>query len=82
MSNDNADFVSVASDPDLFKVRDWLSDLAKVRVIETVVGPYGAIDLHGGTVYFDIGDTVVRTPFGVIVVKTSEYERIKEVYGG
>lgn len=60
----------VNTDNDLFKVSEWAREhgfAGTVRVIETAVGPYGAVD-EGGTTsfWFDVGDglTVV---FGKLV---------------
>lgn len=74
-----ATHISVEADPDLFKVRDWLWDIATVRIVETSVGPYGAVDVYGGTLYFDIGDTVVRVLNTVTVVKTYEFNKLEAV---
>lgn len=68
----------VRQDPDFWEVRRWGSD--SIRVIETVVGPYGAIDQMGGTVYFDIGDVVVKlgTRHYVVVPKVLYQELFME----
>lgn len=57
----------VRQDPDIWKAKQWGSD--SIRVIESVVGPYGAIDQMTGTVYFDVGDVLVKlSPRHYVVV--------------
>jgi hypothetical protein len=52
----------VADESALFEAVRWAAGLdraIKVRVVETEVGPYGAIDQQGTTTWFDIGDVLV-----------------------
>ena len=57
----------IRQDPDIWKAKTWGSD--SIRVVESVVGPYGAIDQMTGTVYFDVGDVVVKfSPRHYVVV--------------
>ena len=59
----------VASDPDLWKAAEWAKEtMANIRIIQTCVGPYGAIDQKGGTMYFDIGDHLVHVLGKVIPI--------------
>jgi hypothetical protein len=50
----------VENDPDVFKAKTWAAEVCKVRVIETPVGVYGALDQGHGTSYFDVGDWLVK----------------------
>lgn len=64
-----SDAFYVEHDPDLWKAQRWASDTCKTRVIETPVGAYGALDQGFGTVYFDVGDWLLRVgPFRQIIV--------------
>lgn len=74
----------IEHDPDLWKAQRWASDVCKVRVIETPVGAYGALDQGFGTTYFDIGDWLVKVgPFRQIVVVARDtiqgLEEVEEV---
>lgn len=61
---------SVESETDLWRAPEWAGRQvtgSKIRIIQTCVGPYGAIDhTGGGTTWFDVGDALV-TVFGRIV---------------
>lgn len=59
----------VATEPDLWKSVQWASETnAQVRVVQTCVGPYGAIDQRDGTTYFDVGDHLVHVLGRLLVV--------------
>lgn len=67
----------VADEPQLFEAVRWAAALDrafKVRVIETVAGPYGAIDQDGTTIYFDTGDTLAFVLDRLVVCKPEFYE--------
>lgn len=64
-----SDAFLIENDPDLWKAERWASDVCKIRVIETPVGAYGALDQGFGTTYFDIGDWLLKIrPFRQVVV--------------
>lgn len=64
-----SDAFFVENDPDLWKAQRWAGDTCKVRLIETPVGAYGALDQGFGTTYFDVGDWLVKLkPYRQIVV--------------
>lgn len=67
----------VESDPDLWKAREWVADTnVTIRVIQTCVGAYGAIDTRSGTLYFDVGDHLVKA-FGSVYVLNGQ--QVKEL---
>lgn len=70
------DLFHIESDPDLFRVRDWAGIGIKTRVIQTVVGPYGALDQRSGTTYFDIGDFLIRDYGQIIVLSAAQGRKI------
>lgn len=55
-----SDAFYVSHDPDLWKAQRWAADVCRVRVIETPVGGYGALDQGFGTTYFDVGDWLLK----------------------
>lgn len=64
-----SDAFFIENDPDLWKARQWAQGSCRIRVIETAVGAYGALDQGFGTTYFDVGDWLVRLlPFHQIIV--------------
>lgn len=64
-----SDAFFVENDPDLWKAQRWAADTCRVRLVETVVGAYGALDQGFGTTYFDVGDWLVKLkPYRQIIV--------------
>lgn len=72
--------LKVDNDPDLWKVRDWAASdtVAKVRVIQTCVNAYGALDQRSGTTYFDVGDTLVKVLGQILVLSQDQVTRYTE----
>lgn len=68
----------VASEPDLFRAVHWAVETpARVRVVNTCVGPYGAIDQgRHGTTWFDVGDHLLYIGNMVVPVKSTEMAAI------
>lgn len=75
-----SDAFFVEHDPDLWKAARWAADTAKVRVIETPVGGYGALDQGFGTTYFDVGDWLLKvtTLRQIIVVSGGTIQQLEE----
>lgn len=64
-----SDAFFVENDPDLWKAQRWAADICRVRLVETAVGAYGALDQGFGTTYFDVGDWLVKLkPYRQIIV--------------
>lgn len=55
-----SDAFYVESEPDIWKARNWVQEMCKVRIIPTVAGAYGALDQSFGTTYFDVGDWLLK----------------------
>lgn len=52
--------VVVKTETDLWQAPEWAErNGGNVRVVQSCVGPYGAIDQNAGTTYFDIGDRLI-----------------------
>ena len=67
----------ILEEPDLYRAREWTGG---VRVIETCVGAYGALDTKTGTQYFDVGDALVKvkTDIGSFVTVVNGKEVVDE----
>jgi len=82
--NVSVDLVSdafyVENDPDLWKAKHWADAWCRVRVIETPVGAYGALDGQFGTTYFDVGDWLLKVGMfrQIIVVGKNVIQALEE----
>lgn len=74
MNLDTQSHFEVKAEPDLWRAIQWATNetSAKVRVIQTCVGAYGAVDQGGATRWFDVGDVLVNVLDNVIVVPSKK----------
>lgn len=76
---DEPDTFRVEDEPGIYKAREWSK---YVRVVETLVGAYGAIDTDMGTLYFDAGTTLVRLRelgnSAILVVNSSTLDTLRK----
>lgn len=74
MNLDSQSHFEVMAEPDLWRAIQWATNetSAKVRVIQTCVGAYGAVDQGGATRWFDVGDVLINVLDNVIVVSSAK----------